>query len=126
MDSVAPFASKRDKEFFEIERNILARFVYKNQYQFRRIDILERVKRMVKQLDEFMVTRDPRMIGSILQTIAWASERFLQNIAMGLVLPVSMVCVAAMARVAEILRSISTPTQTIDETLMDEGIPIER
>ena len=129
----SPFATVRDKELFEIERNILARFVYKNQYQFRRIDILERVKRLVKELDEFLVRGDLKMVDPMLETIALASERFFQNISMGLVLPISMVCVASMARLAEILRKVPRtiqPTGVIPglsrDDEWDEGVPIAR
>lgn len=132
-DDWTPFASVRDRELFEIDRNILARFVYKNQYQFRRIDILERVKRLVKDLDEFLVRRDHKMVGPILESIKVSSERFFQNISMGLILPISMVCVAAMARLAEILQKVVRPTLVADGVIgsndgddWDEGVPVDR
>jgi hypothetical protein len=127
------FASLRDKELFEIERNILARFVYKNQYQLRRIDILERVKELVKDLDEFLIRADPKMVDQLLEKIKFASERFFQNITMGLILPISMVCVASMARIAEILQKLNRAepiAQTVLDNkcddLWDEGIPVSR
>lgn len=118
-----PFSSRRDKELFDLERNLLARIVYKNQYQFRRIDFLDRLKKLVKDLDEFMVCNDPLIIAPLLNTITLASERVFQSIAMGLIVPICMVCVAALARLAEILQKC---TQLSNENNLDEGVPIER
>ena len=130
-DGNAVFASTRDREMFDIDRSILARIVYKNQYQFRRLDILDRVKTLVKQLDEFTVTGNKGMIPMIIESAQLASERFFQHMSMGLMLPMSMVCLGSLGRVVEIVRRIpqvGVVTVTAGHSSMDddEGIPIER
>jgi hypothetical protein len=130
-DGCVFFASQRDKEMFDIDRSVLGRIVYKNQYQFRRLDIIDRVKDLVKQLDEFYATGNMSMIQSIIALAQLASERFFQQMSMGLMLPISMVCLGSMGRIVEIVRRIpvvDAGTVIVAHSSMDddEGIPIER
>lgn len=129
-DGCVFFASQRDREMFDIDRSVLGRIVYKNQYQFRRLDIIDRVKALVKQLDEFYATGNMSMKQSIIASAQLASERFFQQMSMGLMLPISMVCLASLGRVVEIVRRIPEVDETVIVTYSsmadDEGIPIER
>ena len=120
------FGSLRDKEMFEIERNILTRIVYKNHYQFRRIDIIDRVKMLVKALDELYVRNDTASIPQLLREVEWASERFFQHVTMGLMVTLSMTCIASLARIAEILRRVPAKPTHMSIVDGDEGVPIAR
>lgn len=129
-DGCVFFASQRDREMYDIDRSVLGRIVYKNQYQFRRLDIIDRVKALVKQLDEFYATGNISMKQSIIASAQLASERFFQQMSMGLMLPISMVCLASLGRVIEIVRRIPEVDGTVivaySSMADDEGIPIER
>lgn len=127
----APFLTQRDKELFEIDRNILARVIYKIHFQYHRIDLLERLKTLVKLVDEFLMLVSVSMIPQLIEAIEKAAERFFQQLSMGLMITQSMTCVGALARLSEILRRIpvahskvSDRTQFEDE--FDEGIPVDR
>ena len=111
---------------FEIERNILTRIVYKNHYQFRRIDIIDRVKMLVKALDELYVRNDTASIPQLLRAVEWASERFFQHVTMGLMVTLSMTCIASLARIAEILRRVPAKPTHMSIVDGDEGVPIAR
>jgi hypothetical protein len=128
--SQSAFQSERDRELFEVDRNILARVAYKNQYQFRRIDVLDRVKQLVKVVDMFMKTADLSLIPTLLHRINIASERFFQQLRMGLMVPLSMTCVAALARLADIVRRIPHISEGAPGAppyeFEDEGERIER
>jgi hypothetical protein len=117
----------RDKELFEIDRNIIARIVYKGQYQYRSIDLLERVKSLVKLIDEFIISKDTRMLPQVIDAVERAAERYFQQLSMGLMVPQSMAAVGGLSRLAEILRRIpvSHPI-SIDMNNIDEGVPVPR
>jgi hypothetical protein len=120
-----PFKTFRDKELFEIERNILARMVYKSHYQYRRIDVFDRLKRLIKLADDFLTSRNANSVPDVISAIEIAAERFFQQISMGLMITQSMTCVAALGRLMEIMRRVPfTHSQpTMDD---DEGVPVER
>jgi len=118
--SLPPFLSERDRELFEVDRNILARIVYKNQYQFRRIDILNRVKHLVKSIDLFLKTGDMSLVPSILQLVDIASERFFQQLTMGLMVPLSITCVAAIARLGDTLRRTTPKLEALSGIQTDD------
>ena len=122
-----PFLTLRDKELFEIDRNILARIVYKNQFQYKRIDVLDRVKSLVKLVDEFLITKDLRMIPTLIESIELAAERFFQQLSMGLMITFSMTCVGALGRLAEIVRRIPSGSHVRPiHSPNDEGVPVDR
>ena len=118
--SLHAFLSERDRELFEVDRNILARIVYKNQYQFRRIDILNRVKHLVKSIDLFLKTGDMSLVPSILQLVDIASERFFQQLTMGLMVPLSITCVAAIARLGDTLRRTPSKLEALSGIQIDD------
>ena len=124
--SHSPFLTKRDLEMFEMERNILTRIIYKNQLQFRRIDILNRLKSLVKALDELYQLRQTNRIIETLGMLESASERFFQHVTMGLMLTLSMTCVACLARIAEVLRRIPVVMELSGTYNGDEGVPVVR
>lgn len=136
--SFAPFASEKDHELFIIERDLLARVVLKQHCAYRRIDIVDRIKSVLKGLDQFLnhpQTREEQ-IYALNRLIGYAAERFFQQLSMGLMIPMSIVCLGAFSRLTAILYrmkfgkangniplSLSGLGYTIDE---DEGIQIDR
>ena len=128
------FESQRDLDLFEVERNILGRVVYKNKAQFRRNDILERVKVVVKHMDQLLSHPSTRVHSALLSCIRAASERFFQQLTMGLMIPMSMVCVGALGRVFEILHRMPLSPQPDSmrkvsgscDTDYDDGVPVDR
>lgn len=124
--SRSTFHSEHDRELFELDRNVLSRIVYKNQYQFRRIDILDRVKVVIKMIDLFLKTGDSSLVPLLLERIYIASERFFQHVAMGLMLPLSLTCVAALARLGDILRRVPRKMESDSAFDSDEGEIISR
>ena len=124
-NSFAPFASKRDFEMCEIERNILARVVYKSTSQFKRNEILSRLKVVVKFVDLLILQKDSNLIPNVSRTVKIASERFFQQLSMGLMIPMSLVCVASLGRLFEILSRATVPI-LMDDDGPDDGVPVDR
>lgn len=116
----------------KIDRNVLARVVYKSQSQYRRLDIIERLKTVVKLTDSILLAPTRPLMEKLVVSIHLASERFLQQISMGLMLPISMVCVASLARIAALVKTVSfrncdtTPVYHSNGVELDEGEPVER
>jgi hypothetical protein len=130
-----PFFSPRDKDLFELERDVLARIVYKQHCAFRRINIIDRVKAVVRLLDKLLVSPKDMLskLPTVVTALERASERFFQQLTMGLMIPISTVCLGSLARVAEIIKripnQISNPGTVTQEYFVyddDEGIQIER
>ena len=122
-----PFKTVRDYELFEIDRNILARMVYKSHYQYRRIDIFDRLKRLIKLADEFLSSRAVDLVPHLISATERAAERFFQQMSMGLMITQSMTCLAALGRLMEILRRIPCGHEgALLDSFDDEGIPVER
>ena len=120
----SPFLCERDIDLFQIERNILARIVYKNTAQYRRNEIMNRIKAVVKVSDKLMQDGNDKLVPHLLQLIKIASERFFQQLSMGLMIPISMVCVGCLARLYELLRRLPYNSPVLLE--QDEGEPVDR
>ncbi len=130
------FASVKDHELFMIERDILARIVLKQHCAYRRIDIIDRIKTVVKALDQFL--REPhhkwRNSEHLRRLIRQAAERFFQQLSMGLMIPMSATCLGTLGRLMAILdrdtacntdkKVISSACGMFDDD--DEGVKIER
>ena len=137
VSSFAPFASEKDHELFIIERDLLARVVLKQHCAYRRIDIIDRIKSVLKGLDRFLSHPQTRagQTDGLHRLIGHAAERFFQQLSMGLMIPMSTVCLGAFGRLTAILHRINLKANgniplnisglgyTIDE---DEGIQIDR
>ena len=104
-----PFPSERDHEMFMIERDLLARIVLKQHCAYRRIDIMDRIKTVVKALDQYL--RNPdfdiERCEKLRRLINIASERFFQQVSMGLMIPMSTVCLGALGRLSALLDRIT-------------------
>ena len=124
-ENFIPFLNLREKELFEVDRNILARAVYKNHYQFRRIDILDRIKNLVKVIDSFLSSADITHIPKLLKATELAAERFFQQLSMGLMIPMSITIVAAIGRIAEIARRVPQVMNVTNDD-DDYGVPVDR
>jgi hypothetical protein len=87
---------------------VLARVVYKQHCALRRIDILDRVKAVVRLIDKFLANPADMLpnISMIIVTVERASERFFQQLTKGLMIPMSTVCLGSLARISEILKRI--------------------
>jgi len=135
----APFSSEKDYELFIIERDLLARIVLKQHCAYRRIDIIDRMKTVLKALDQCL-QKPPQTrtaeIPHLRRVIERAAERFFQQLSMGLMIPMSTVCVGVLGRLLAILNrvNVDTATRTMPSSFSghgyeldrDEGIPIDR
>jgi len=131
-ESCFPFFSPRDKELYDMERDVLARVVYKQHCAFRRIDILDRIKAVVRLMDKLSSSPSEMFHKSELLLVAVhrASERFFQQLTMGLMIPMSSVCLGSLARVSEIIqripKNISSVTNIAGIDDDDCGEPLDR
>lgn len=127
------FNTERDHEAFLIERDLLARIVLKQHYAFKRLDIMDRLKVLVKHLDEIQANGKFDTIGieKLRALIGRASERFFQQLSMGLMVPISSICLGSLSRLSALLartKAVSSTgtwvgTETFDE---DIGVRIHR
>jgi hypothetical protein len=136
--SSAMFASVKDHELFMIERDVLARIVLKQHCAYRRIDILDRIKTVVKALDQFLREARHKSWNSehLRRLIRQASERFFQQLSMGLMIPMSATCLGSLGRLMAILdrgtacntdkKVISSVCRGMLDDDDDEGVKIER
>jgi hypothetical protein len=68
----------------------------------------------------------------LIVSIHSASERFFQQISMGLMLPISMVCIASLARISALVNTMTfrnldaASVYHLNGFELDEGEPVER
>lgn len=121
-----------------IERDLLARIVLKQHCAYRRIDIIDRLKNVVKGVDSLLESGDmnAHLIEKLRKPTQRASERFFQQLSMGLMIPMSVVCLGALGRISTLIErldiftayepSISHPIGTRLSLSDDEGVRIDR
>jgi hypothetical protein len=75
---------------------------------------------LVKSIDLFLKTGDMSLVPSILQLVDIASERFFQQLTMGLMVPLSITCVAAIARLGDTLRRTTPKLEALSGIQTDD------
>jgi hypothetical protein len=126
------------RELLMIERDLLARIVLKQHCAYRRIDIIDRLKNVVRGVDSLLESGDmnAQLIEKLRKPTQRASERFFQQLSMGLMIPMSVVCLGALGRISTLIErldiytayepSISHPIGTRLSLSDDEGVRIDR
>lgn len=128
----------RDRELLMIERDLLARIVLKQHCAYKRIDIIDRLKQVVKAVDTLLTGALVNSQQTVKLRIATerASERFFQQMSMGLMIPMSVACLGALGRIRKLLERLyfnKTDDIITADTICtaascsdDEGVRIER
>jgi hypothetical protein len=113
-----------DFELFEIEIKLLNKVFYKIKNQFNNFKLIPNFRKLLKLLHRIHQEAETSGIAQILRLIEYTAETFYQFLNMGLNVPVSMTCVAALGRMYELIRRIDIPVHVVvTDGQVNQNIP---